>query len=182
MGEVDGGVESVEVSGSEEDGGETAKAQELADVASEQKSEDDHQMEDEKPVVRKHGLEQLTEKSRDNTGEEEEEEVAVKKVEVSLVPYQDSSATEVEQIPSAESGTEIANIQPSSGANRNSLPATHTRRGPLEDGMDEITLHTEETLEGDGADMDVECPSQNGKGEGQIDKELYGKLTASRTS
>ena len=140
---------------------------------SEQKSEDDHQMEDEKPVVRKHGLEQLTEKSRDNTGEEEEEEVAVKKVEVSLVPYQDSSATEVEQtgdVPSAESGAEIANIQPSSGANRNSLPATHTRTDPSEDGMDEITLHTEETLEGDGADMDVECPSQDGKGGDKLTK------------
>ena len=176
----DRGVESVEASGSEddggetveEDGGETVEAKELADkdVASEQKSEDDHQMEGERPVVRKHAA-GLTEKSWGKTEEEGEKKVTVKKV--SLVPYQDSSATEVEQtgdVPSAESGTETANIQSSSGANLNSSPAAVTGRtggSPSEDGMDEIILHTEETIEGDGADMDVQCPSQDGKGKGR---------------
>ena len=174
VGEVvveDCGVESVEGSGSEEDGGETVEAKELADkdVASEQNSEDNHQMGSERPAVRKHAA-GLTVKSRGKTEEEGEENVAVKKV--SLVPYQDSSATEVEQTgdaPSAESGTETANIQPSSGANLNSSPAAvtgGTGGSPSEDGMDEIILHTEETIEGDGVDMDVQCPSQDGKGEG----------------
>lgn len=174
VGEV-GGREQVEAVDSEKEG-EKMDAEEACLMADEgavhqQTSEDGgQQTESEQQEAREHVPTPDLKQAESSDGDTEEVESAVKKPKISLVPYQDSSATEVEQpgeTPGVGSGIETAAASQNQSTtcsvpNSASSPVTGAESPLVDDCMDEITLHVEETIEGAGADVDTKCPSQDG--------------------
>ena len=169
------GMEGVDAGSGKQDG-EILDAEEASLVANEDVHErmledGGQQVENEQQETTEHPPTPNLKQTESSGSETEEEEPAVKKLEISLVPYQDSSATEVEQpgdTPRAESGIETAGAiqkQSTTGTIPDSeLPASSpvavAESPSADDCMDEITLHVEETIEGAGVDVDTECPSQ----------------------
>lgn len=174
VGEV-GGRERVEAVDSEKEG-ETMDAEGACLMADEgavrqQTSEDGgQQTESEQQEAREHVPTPDLKQAESSDGDTEEVESAVKKPKISLVPYQDSSATEVEQpgdTLGVGSGIETAAASQNQSTTRNvpnsaTSPVTGAESPLVDDCMDEITLHVEEMIEGTGADVDAECPSRDG--------------------